>query len=158
MAPDSPDETLLPRAETDDDALVAAGAAGGTRAFRAPLAPSPRLSRAAPRYVPEGRLAAWVFRIAGNLVRAELRRRRVRAWFTGAAEPDIEAVLASLPAPRAFDDAGPLPGAAEPAIEAVLASLPRPICPSSMRVSALHWRRAVRSMTLQLLPERQRLA
>jgi RNA polymerase sigma-70 factor (ECF subfamily) len=135
----------------DDDALVAASVAGDTRAFRSLVERwSPRVVafatralasrtdaedvaqetflrayRAAPRYVPEGRFAAWLFRIAGNLVRAELRRRRVRAWFTGAADPDVEAVLASLPAPRSFDADGPLRDAeTRLALARALAKLP----------------------------------
>ncbi len=67
-----------------------------------------RAYRAAPRYVPDGRFAAWLFRIAGNLARAEMRRRRVRGWLLGAGAPSDEAILHSLPAPRCFDADGPL--------------------------------------------------
>jgi RNA polymerase sigma-70 factor, ECF subfamily len=119
----------------DDDALVAAVARGDARAYRALVERwSPRVHaflaralanrsdaddllqetfvrawRAAPRYQASGRFAAWLFRIAGNLARQELRRRRVRGWFRGdAAALDDEAVLASLPAPRSFDTDGAL--------------------------------------------------
>ena len=67
-----------------------------------------RLHRAAPRYAPSGRFAPWLFRIAGNLARAELRRRKVRGWLLGRAEPSDAEILASLPAPPHFDPEGPL--------------------------------------------------
>jgi RNA polymerase sigma-70 factor (ECF subfamily) len=67
-----------------------------------------RAYRAAPRYLPEGRFAAWLLRIAGNLARAEMRRRRVRGWFLGSESVDDAALLASLPAPRGFEAGGPL--------------------------------------------------
>ena len=90
-----------------------------------------RLVRAASRYEPEGRFAAWLFRIAGNLARAEMRRRRVRGWLTGVARVQDDAVLESLPAPRAFDPDGPLANA-------------------EIRAALAH--------ALARLPERQRLA
>jgi len=84
-----------------------------------------RALRAAPRYVPQGRFAGWLFRIAGNLTRAELRRRRVRGWLLGRSEVDPDAVLASLPAPRHFDADGPLQAAETRAALAIaLARLP----------------------------------
>lgn len=121
-------------AESDDDSLMIATARGDAAAFRVVVERwSPRVLgfatralaqradaedvtqetfvralRAAPRYVPQGRFAAWLFRIAGNLVRAELRRRRVRGWLLGRSDVDAEAILASLPAPRHFDADGPL--------------------------------------------------
>src|SRR5262245_23574396 len=119
----------------EDDALVAAAAQGDSRAFRVLLDRwSPRVHaflaralanradaddlvqetfvrawHAAPRYQAGGRFAAWLFRIAGNLARQELRRRRVRGWFRGdPAALDGETILASLPAPRSFDPEGAL--------------------------------------------------
>ena len=118
-----------------DDALMSLAARGDSRAFRvlferwAPRVQAflaralsnradaedltqetfVRVYRAARRYVPEGRFAAFVFRIAGNLARQEVRRRRVRGWFLGiSGEPDDESVLASLPAPAGFDPEGSL--------------------------------------------------
>jgi RNA polymerase sigma-70 factor (ECF subfamily) len=90
-----------------------------------------RAWRAAPRYKPDGRFAAWLFRIAGNLARQELRRRRVRGWFLGAPAVDVDAVLASLPAPRWFDADGPLRDAET---------------------------RAALARALSMLPDRQRMA
>lgn len=118
----------------DDDALMTAAAHGDTAAFRVlmerwwprvfaflaralahrsdaeDLAQETflRAFRAAPRYVPESRFAAWLFRIAGNLARAEMRRRRVRGWLSGSSTVRDDAILESLPAPRAFDADGPL--------------------------------------------------
>lgn len=34
----------------------------------------------APRYRPEGRFQSWLFRIAGNLARSQLRRRKILRW------------------------------------------------------------------------------
>jgi len=136
---------------SDDDSLMVATARGDAAAFRSLVERwSPRVLafatralaqradaedvtqetfvralRAAPRYVPQGRFAAWLFRIAGNLIRAELRRRRVRGWLLGRSEPDAEAILASLPAPRHFDADGPLRDAEARALLALgLARLP----------------------------------
>ena len=39
-----------------------------------------RIHRAAPRYRPDGKFKSWLFRIAGNLARSELRRRAVVRW------------------------------------------------------------------------------
>jgi len=84
-----------------------------------------RAYRAAPRYVPEGRFAAWLFRIAGNLARAEMRRRRVRGWLLGAGAPSDEVVLQSLPALHCFDADGPLADAeVRLALARALARLP----------------------------------
>jgi RNA polymerase sigma-70 factor (ECF subfamily) len=84
-----------------------------------------RAYRAAPRYAPEGRFAAWLFRIAGNLARAEMRRRRVRGWLLGAGAMRDDAILESLPAPRAFDSDGPLADAEiRLALARALAQLP----------------------------------
>lgn len=84
-----------------------------------------RAYRAAPRYVPAGRFAAWLFRIAGNLVRQELRRRRVRGWLLGAPAGDAEAALAALPAPQFFAADSPLHDAEiRAALARALAQLP----------------------------------
>jgi RNA polymerase sigma-70 factor (ECF subfamily) len=143
--------------DPDDDALMAATARGDAAAFRVLVERwSPRVLafttralarradaedvtqetfvralRAAPRYLPQGRFAAWLFRIAGNLTRAELRRRRVRGWLLGWADIDPDTILASLPAPRYFDADGPLHAAET---------------------------RQVLALGLARLPERQRLA
>jgi len=135
----------------DDDALVVAAAGGDNGAFRllveryAPRVRAfatralgsrddaddivqetfVRAHRAAPRYVPAGRCAAWLFRIAGNLVRQELRRRRLRGWLLGSPARDDEALLASLPAPRYFSADGPLRDAeTRAALARALARLP----------------------------------
>jgi RNA polymerase sigma-70 factor (ECF subfamily) len=39
-----------------------------------------RVCREADRYRPEGKFRSWLFRIAGNLARSRLRRRRVLEW------------------------------------------------------------------------------
>ena len=39
-----------------------------------------RLIRAAERYEPEGKFQSWLFRIAGNLARSRLRRRKILRW------------------------------------------------------------------------------
>lgn len=84
-----------------------------------------RVYRAAPRYVPGGRFAAWLFRIAGNLARAEMRRRRVRGWLLGAGAPGDEMVLESLPASHDFDADGLLANAeVRVALARALARLP----------------------------------
>lgn len=90
-----------------------------------------RVHQAASRYRGGGRFAPWLFRIAGNLVRQELRRRRIRGWFGGGTETDDAAVLASLPAPAYFD--------ADSALQSAD-------------------RRALLARALARLPERQRLA
>jgi RNA polymerase sigma-70 factor, ECF subfamily len=137
--------------DRDDDALMAATAAGDAQAFRILVERwSPRVQaflvrvlaqradaedltqetfvrvyRASARYAGEGRFAAWLFRIAGNLARGELRRRRVRGWFLGTPAVDDETVLASLPAPRHFEADGPLQdGDTRTALARALARLP----------------------------------
>ncbi len=140
-----------PASEPDDDALMAATAGGDAAAFRLlverwskrveaflgrVLAQRTdaeeltqetfvRVYRAAPRYAGEGRFAAWLFRIAGNLARGELRRRRVRGWFLGTPAVDDDAVLASIPAPSHFSPDGPLQDAeTRIALARALARLP----------------------------------
>lgn len=39
-----------------------------------------RIYREAGRYRPEGRFRSWLFRVAGNLARGRLRRRRILRW------------------------------------------------------------------------------
>jgi RNA polymerase sigma-70 factor (ECF subfamily) len=39
-----------------------------------------RLINAAPRYRPSGQFPSWLFRIAGNLARSRLRRRKILRW------------------------------------------------------------------------------
>jgi RNA polymerase sigma-70 factor (ECF subfamily) len=39
-----------------------------------------RVCRQAPRYRPTGQFRSWLFRIAGNLARSRLRRRRILKW------------------------------------------------------------------------------
>ncbi len=106
----------------DDDALMSASATGDEAAFRvlverwerrvlafffrslgsaddaADLAQETfiRLHRAAPTYVSRGRFAPFLFRIAGNLARNEIRRRSVRrllTWGESGVEGDEDAVL-----------------------------------------------------------------
>jgi len=124
----------VPFREQDDDALMVATARGETRAFDALVerwAPRVlaflgralgrradaedlaqetflRLHGAAARYVPSGRFAPWLFRIAGNLARQEMRRRKLRGWLLGTPEQSDAEILAGLPAPRHFDPEGPL--------------------------------------------------
>jgi RNA polymerase sigma-70 factor (ECF subfamily) len=127
-------EPQVPLHERGDDALVAAAGRGEREALhvlverwgrrvhaflRRALASSHdaddltqetflRLWRAAPRYRAQGRFAAWLFRIAGNLARQEMRRRRLRALLLGETQTSMEDVLDSLPAPAAFDPESPL--------------------------------------------------
>ena len=135
----------------DDDALMVATARGDEAAFRMLVERwSPRLLafltralgrradaedltqetflriyRAAPRYQPTGRFAPWLFRIGGNLARAELRRRKVRGWLLGTSEPSAEEILSSLPSPPCFDADGPLHDAeTRAALATALAGLP----------------------------------
>jgi len=140
-----------PPADLDDDSLMAAAAGGDAAAFRVLVERwSPRVLaflvrtlarradaedlaqetfvrvyRAAPHYAGDGRFAAWLFRIAGNLARGELRRRRVRGWFLGTPAVDDDALLASLPAPQHFDADGPLhAGETRALLARALADLP----------------------------------
>ena len=102
----------------DDDALMAATAAGDETAFRvlverwerrvlaflyrslgsrddaADLAQETflRLYRAAPSFTARGRFAPFLFRIAGNLARNEIRRRSVRRFFSLGGEDAPDAV------------------------------------------------------------------
>jgi RNA polymerase sigma-70 factor (ECF subfamily) len=112
----------------DDDALMAATAAGDEQAFRAlverwerrvaaflyrslgsgedalDLAQETflRLYRAAPAYEPRGRFAPFLFRIAGNLARNEVRRRTVRRFLGLEArdDPGDDPAEPSVPAPE----------------------------------------------------------
>jgi RNA polymerase sigma-70 factor (ECF subfamily) len=140
-----------PSPEPDDDSLMAATARGDGPAFRLLVERwSPRVHafllrtlahradaedlaqetfvrvyRAASRYAGEGRFAAWLFRIAGNLARGELRRRKVRGWFLGLPAVDEDEVLASLPAPARFAADGPaLAAETRLALARALAQLP----------------------------------
>jgi len=135
MGPDQRNSPETAPDAPDDDALMARAAGGDAGAFRilferwaprvraflvrvlASRAEADDLTqetfvrawRAAGRYEAGGRFAAWIFRIAGNLARQEVRRRRVRGWFRGTGgAPENEEVLASLPAPAAFDPEGAL--------------------------------------------------
>jgi len=89
-----------------DDELMARGAAGDEGAFRLLVERSQgpvfaflermlgsaeeaqdlgqetflRLVQQAARYRPEGRFQSWLFRIAGNLARSRLRRRKILRW------------------------------------------------------------------------------
>ncbi len=111
----------------DDDALMAATAAGEEAAFRALVERwerrvsaflfrslgSPedaadlaqetflRLYRAAPGYAARGRFAPFLFRIAGNLARNEIRRRAVRRFlsFGGGSEESAEAAVDRIEGP-----------------------------------------------------------
>ena len=59
-----------------------------------------RLYQAAPGYAPRGRFAPFLFRIAGNLARNEIRRRAVRRIFSrGGREVDPDEVVAQAEAP-----------------------------------------------------------
>ncbi len=116
----------------EDDALLTATAEGDDEAFRtlverwerrvlaflyrslgsredaADLAQETfiRLHRAAPRYVPRGRFAPFLFRIAGNLARNEIRKRSVRRFLSFGGGPRDDApspddYLARLEGPAA---------------------------------------------------------
>lgn len=92
--------------QTNEDALMAAVAQGDTQAFgqllgrwegpvfaflRQMLGSAEeaqdllqdtflKVYEQAPRYRPEGRFRSWLFRIAGNLARSRLRRRKIIRW------------------------------------------------------------------------------
>ncbi len=59
-----------------------------------------KMIRAADRYRPEGKFQSWLFRIAGNLARSRLRRRKILRWLPLNTEHD------TTPAPGgdALDD------------------------------------------------------
>ena len=67
-----------------------------------------RVYRAAPRYQALGHFPAWLFRIAGNLARAQLRRRRLVALVLGEPAERPDEALDALPAPRGFDPERPV--------------------------------------------------
>lgn len=67
-----------------------------------------RVYRGAARYRPEGHFSAWLFRIAGNLARQELRRRKLVALLLGEPAARPEDVFDSIPAPGTFDPESPL--------------------------------------------------
>ncbi len=101
-----PGEGTTTASEPTDDELMARGAEGDEEAFRllvrrweAPvfaflerMLGSPeeaqdlaqetflRIGRQARSYRPEGRFKSWLFRIAGNLARSRLRRRKILTW------------------------------------------------------------------------------
>jgi len=84
-----------------------------------------RIYGAAARYRPSGRFPAWLFRIAGNLARRELRRRKLIALVLGEPATRPEEIFASLPASGAFDPESPLRDAEiRRAMAAALARLP----------------------------------
>ena len=84
-----------------------------------------RVYRAAERYRPSGRFPAWLFRIAGNLARRELRRRKLIALVLGEPATRPEEIFASLPASSAFDPESPLRDAEiRRALATALARLP----------------------------------
>jgi len=61
------------------------------------------------RYRPEGRFQSWLFRIAGNLARSQLRRRKILRWVAfdpGAHEPSSGASSAQETLERRATDAG----------------------------------------------------
>ena len=111
----------MTHAETSDDELMVRGAAGDEAAFRTlverwerpvfaflermvasredaqDLAQEAfvRMCRQAGRYRAEGRFRSWLFRIAGNLARSQLRRRKIVRWIR------FEPGLHDAPAPDA---------------------------------------------------------
>jgi RNA polymerase sigma-70 factor (ECF subfamily) len=144
-------ETRPPADDPDDDALVVAAGRGDARALRVlverwevrvlaflqrslgsrsdadDLAQETfvRVYRAASRYRPEGRFPVWLFRIAGNLARQEIRRRRVRGFFLGTGSAGDAELLESLPAPAAYDPEGVLrEGEMRAALARAIARLP----------------------------------
>lgn len=92
--PLSDDELMVRGAEGDEEAfrLLVERWQGPVFAFLSRMLGSPdeaqdlgqeaflRVCREAGRYQPEGRFRSWLFRIAGNLARSRLRRRKVLEW------------------------------------------------------------------------------
>lgn len=77
-----------------------------------------RVCRQAPRYRPSGQFRSWLFRIAGNLARSRLRRRRILQWVRfEPAQHDIAA--ADEPADRQLEREE-----SRRAVRAALAKLP----------------------------------
>ena len=58
-----------------------------------------RIVQQAGRYRPEGQFKSWLFRIAGNLARSRLRRRRILKWVRF--EPDVHDRVTDAPSPGA---------------------------------------------------------
>ncbi len=84
-----------------------------------------RVYGAATRYRPSGRFPAWLFRIAGNLARRELRRRKLIALVLGEPDTRPEEIFASLPTSGSFDPESPLRDAEiRRAMASALARLP----------------------------------
>ena len=84
-----------------------------------------RVYRAAPRYRAEGHFPAWLFRIAGNLARQELRRRRLVSLLLGEPAERPEEVFDSMPAPQSFHPESPLRAdAIRRAVAAAMSRLP----------------------------------
>jgi RNA polymerase sigma-70 factor (ECF subfamily) len=64
-----------------------------------------RVHRARDRYRPQARFSTWLYRIATNLARNELRRPRRREPHRSADEPDAPSLVADSPVPEAVFDA-----------------------------------------------------
>jgi len=130
--------------DLDDDALMARTAQGeeaafrllvlrweaDVRAFLVHMLRSPeeaedltqdtfvRVFREADRYRPAGLFRSWLFRIAGNLARSRLRRRKIIGWLS--LDPDRHDVVDQGPAPDEVLDAA----ARVRVVRAALAQLP----------------------------------
>jgi len=77
-----------------------------------------RLVQHAKRYRPEGQFKSWLFRIAGNLARSRLRRRKILQWVHF--EPELHDRAAEQPGPGADLEREHL----SRAVRAALAKLP----------------------------------
>ena len=72
-----------------------------------------RMCRSASRYRPTGRFKSWLFRIAGNLARSRLQRRKILRWLplthehaaAAASDPDPSDILADREEQRIVQEA-----------------------------------------------------
>jgi RNA polymerase sigma-70 factor (ECF subfamily) len=77
-----------------------------------------KVFRQAARYRPEGKFPSWLFRIAGNLARSRLRRRRVIGWLS------FDPVRHDAPAQTPGPDRDLEADEARSAVRAAVAALP----------------------------------
>ncbi len=76
-----------------------------------------KVYRQAPRYRPEGKFKSWLFRVAGNLARSRLRRRKILRWVDFDSKSHDQA--SSDPGPQRVLEANETAGAVREAIAAL---------------------------------------